>query len=115
CFFLIISGIGICSVGMVYFNSFVIKRRLHKKTLTPEAITAASLSQQDPPPVVNTHDDTSTNHGSAAILTASRVAAAALPKGEIAPHTLALLIATGIGLHNFSEVLAIGQSARGGA
>jgi len=113
--FLLICGIGLGSVGLVYFNSFVFKRRLHKKTLTTEAITAASLSQQDPPPVVNTHDDTGKNHGSAAILTASRVAAAALPKGEIAPHTLALFIATGIGLHNFSEGLAIGQSAAVGA
>ena len=113
--FLLICGISLGSVGLVYFNSFVFKRRLHKKTLTTEAITAASLSQQDPPPVVNTHEDTSTNHGAAAVLTASRVAAAALPKGEIAPHTLALLIATGIGLHNFSEGLAIGQSAAVGA
>ena len=32
-------------------------------------------------------------------------------KGEVSPGTLALLIATGIGLHNFSEGLAIGQSA----
>ena len=113
--FLLICGISLGSVGLVYFNAFVFKRRLHKKNLTTEAITAASLSQQEPAPVVNTHDDTSTNHGSAAVMTASRVAAAVLPKGEIAPHTLALLIATGIGLHNFSEGLAIGQSAAVGA
>jgi ZIP family zinc transporter len=31
------------------------------------------------------------------------------------PQTLALLIATGLGLHNFSEGLAIGQSAASGA
>jgi len=42
--FLLICGIGLGSVGLVYFNSFVFKRRLHKKTLTTEAITAASLS-----------------------------------------------------------------------
>jgi zinc transporter, ZIP family len=113
--FLLICGVGLGSVGLVYFNSFVFKRRLHKKTLTTEAITAASLPQQEPA-VVNTHDDTSTKRGSSAVLTASRVApAAVLPKGEIAPHTLALLIATGIGLHNFSEGLAIGQSAAVGA
>jgi ZIP family zinc transporter len=34
---------------------------------------------------------------------------------EVAPRTLALMIATGIGLHNFSEGLAIGQSAATGA
>ena len=32
----------------------------------------------------------------------------------LSPSRLALLIATGIGLHNFSEGLAIGQSAGGG-
>jgi zinc transporter, ZIP family len=34
---------------------------------------------------------------------------------EASPRTLALMIATGIGLHNFSEGLAIGQSAVTGA
>jgi len=36
-------------------------------------------------------------------------------KGALSARTLALLIATGIGLHNFSEGLAIGQAAAGGA
>src|SRR5258708_5371971 len=35
--------------------------------------------------------------------------------GEVAPTHFALIIATGIGLHNFSEGLAIGQSSRIGA
>jgi len=35
--------------------------------------------------------------------------------GDVAPTQLALMIATGIGLHNFSEGLAIGQSAATGA
>ncbi|HED03641.1 MAG TPA: zinc permease [Candidatus Fraserbacteria bacterium] len=34
---------------------------------------------------------------------------------ELQPHALALMIAAGIGLHNFSEGLAIGQSAAAGA
>ncbi|MBV9706928.1 MAG: ZIP family metal transporter, partial [Chloroflexi bacterium] len=41
--------------------------------------------------------------------------AAISEKRELTPHMLALLIATGIGLHNFSEGLAIGQSAAVGA
>ncbi len=36
------------------------------------------------------------------------------PMGLTPPRFLALLIATGIGLHNFAEGLAIGQSAAGG-
>ncbi len=36
-------------------------------------------------------------------------------QAELSAHTLALLIATGIGLHNFSEGLAIGQAAAVGA
>lgn len=36
------------------------------------------------------------------------------PNQVLSPTRLALLIATGIGLHNFSEGLAIGQSAGGG-
>lgn len=36
------------------------------------------------------------------------------PNQVLSPSRLALLIATGIGLHNFSEGLAIGQSAGGG-
>jgi len=35
--------------------------------------------------------------------------------GEVAPQQLALMIAVGIGAHNFSEGLAIGQSAVSGA
>jgi len=35
--------------------------------------------------------------------------------GEATPSQLALMIAIGIGLHNFAEGLAIGQSARAGA
>ena len=36
------------------------------------------------------------------------------PAAALSPARLALMIATGLGLHNFSEGLAIGQSAAGG-
>jgi ZIP family zinc transporter len=38
-----------------------------------------------------------------------------LPSSEVSPTRLALMIAAGIGLHNFSEGLAIGQAASTGA
>jgi ZIP family zinc transporter len=45
----------------------------------------------------------------------SKTIAPVSEKGELSPVSLALVIATGIGLHNFSEGLAIGQSAAVGA
>ncbi len=45
----------------------------------------------------------------------SRLRAAPATGGPATPQTLAMLIATGLGLHNFSEGLAIGQSAATGA
>ena len=44
-----------------------------------------------------------------------RRAAQEARSGEVTPVQLALMIATGIGLHNFSEGLAIGGASRGGA
>jgi ZIP family zinc transporter len=44
-----------------------------------------------------------------------RRAARDTQSGEVTPLHLALLIATGIGLHNFSEGLAIGGASRAGA
>jgi len=44
-----------------------------------------------------------------------RPTAAGVRTGEVAPAQLALMIAVGIGAHNFSEGLAIGQSAVSGA
>jgi ZIP family zinc transporter len=42
-------------------------------------------------------------------------AAKKLSSGEVGPTQLALMIAVGIGVHNFAEGLAIGQSAASGA
>ena len=89
---LFVLGIGLGSVGLVYFNRSVIGRRRAKNTTL-----AASGADIGP-----------------AQTTSAGVRAVA-EKAELAAPTLALLIATGIGLHNFSEGLAIGQSAAAGA
>ena len=90
--FLLVFGIGLGSVGLVYFNRAVFGRVRANVTRSAVAI-ANTRSLQG---------------------TSARVGPVA-EKGEVSPGTLALLIATGIGLHNFSEGLAIGQSAAVGA
>src|SRR6266852_3864960 len=90
--FLLVFGIGLGSVGLVYFNRAVFGRVRVNTTKPVVAVTDARPFQ-----------GTSASVGLVA------------EKGELSPGTLALLIATGIGLHNFSEGLAIGQSAAVGA
>jgi ZIP family zinc transporter len=90
CLFVI--GIGLGSVGLVYFNRAVFGR----------------MQINSGRPAVAVADATSLQGASA------RVGSVA-EKGEVSSGILALLIATGIGLHNFSEGLAIGQSAAVGA
>jgi len=124
--FLLVLGIGIGSVGLVYFNSFVFKRKWQLKSqpagtlpsVATTPITPANLPQQEPAPTeVSSRDLARTKSGSTAVMTApaAPLVAAVAQKGELSAHTLALLIAVGIGLHNFSEGLAIGQSAAIGA
>ena len=91
--FLLVFGIGLGSVGLVYFNRLLFGR-VRLRT-APPAVVQASVDSSAPP--------------------RSTSVTALAEKGEHAPRTLALLIATGIGLHNFSEGLAIGQSAATGA
>jgi zinc transporter, ZIP family len=90
---LLILGVGLGSVGLAYFNRYAL-RRVWVSTGTPVAVTAQPTS--------------ALQGGTASVGVVSE-------KGELSPHGLALLIATGIGLHNFSEGLAIGQSAAVGA
>jgi zinc transporter, ZIP family len=86
---LLILGIALGSVGLVYFQRYTFGR----------------VRRPPKGPSVAAADAGSSMPGGAA-----SVGAMAVPE-EMSAHTLALLIATGIGLHNFSEGLAIGQSA----
>jgi zinc transporter, ZIP family len=84
---LLAAGLAVGSLGLVVFER-VMKRRPSSMPSGPGALAASALPQ----PAATT--------GRRALSAAQRVA---------------LFIAAGIGLHNFSEGLAIGQSAAGGA
>lgn len=94
---LLILGIGLGSVGLVYFNRSVFER---VRTATPTGAMVASSQRASANP-----------DGGGQPLPSAHSSAT----GEISPYTLALLISIGIGLHNFAEGLAIGQSAATGA
>lgn len=114
--FFLVFGVGLGSVGLVYFNASVIGRVRrgktsgtiqHSEALPPSQLPSASAGVQGlamtQAPALDARATSSVQH------------AVAAETGDLAPHTLALLIATGIGLHNFSEGLAIGQAAAVGA
>jgi ZIP family zinc transporter len=114
---LLVFGIGLGSVGLVYFNSYVFGRVGKKKqsvvahtagtgVLAAPQLAVAGIESQQLAMIEAPAIDVQPNSGSAVAVSEKR---------ELTPHMLALLIATGIGLHNFSEGLAIGQSAAVGA
>jgi zinc transporter, ZIP family len=115
--FLLVFGVGIGSVGLVYFNTMVFGRICKPKTLSVETIPAVLPQQEITPPDRAAHELSMTKAAATAVLTAPSATSVVTEtqKGDLAPHNLALLIAAGIGLHNFSEGLAIGQSAAVGA
>jgi len=78
--FLFVFGIGLGSVGLVYFNHAVLGW-LRATAKSPTVAGADVRPLQEP------------------AARRKRVAT----KGDVSPGTLAVLIATGIGLHNFSE------------
>jgi zinc transporter, ZIP family len=111
-------GIGFGSVGLVYFNSAIFGRVRPLRSATPKEPEEKAAVPQPVPVGAEAQDVAEAVAGFDVVQPAparpQRRSVTAAGK-ELAPQTLALIIATGIGLHNFSEGLAIGQSAAAGA
>ncbi|HEY7123346.1 MAG TPA: ZIP family metal transporter [Ktedonobacterales bacterium] len=115
---LLIVGVLVGLLGLVYFNKYVLARykpRRARKTMDEEALSD---------PIAPTPALVGAGQGAAGLTSragqpsAAQQKEAASPNHTLAaasPRALALMIAVGIGLHNFSEGLAIGQSAATGA
>jgi len=92
------AGLGVGLIGLVYFDRWVAQR----------GRAARAVAVPAPEPVA-------VPAGGVADRAAAPLAPAADPAGWRGPAgQLALMIATGIGLHNFAEGLAIGNSAASG-
>src|SRR5437762_364196 len=106
-------------IGLVYFNKHVIARLKSNKPAQAVGGTAAASSPQLALAGAGANELAMTEATTQVVPSAVRVTSAGTPAAsasvEMSPQTLALLIAAGIGLHNFSEGLAIGQSAAVGA
>jgi len=106
---LLVGGLVLGALGLVYFNALVLSRARFGARMRTAGEPGGSGDSHGGVPMSNL------------ALAAAESGAAALPAAsagavaELAPRTLAVIIATGIGLHNFSEGLAIGQSAAAGA
>jgi len=88
--FLLAAGFTVGALGLVVFERFMKRRR--PQMPGPGALAASALEQP-----------------------AALAGATSRREPLSATERVAVFIATGIGLHNFSEGLAIGQSAAGGA
>ena len=115
--FLLILGLGLGLIGLVYFNKHVIMRI---KTGAAPVAKGGEAALATPPLAVASVGvkGLAATKAKPQIVKPKAVAAGsvvAAPTQEITPQTLSLIIAAGIGFHNFSEGLAIGQSAATGA
>lgn len=112
--FLMVVGFLVGLLGLVYFNKYVIARykpgkRVIVETDSAEATPALVGAAASKAAMSAQAEQAQTVAKGNAVATAIKSAKAPSPK------LLALMIAIGIGLHNFSEGLAIGQSAATGA
>jgi zinc transporter, ZIP family len=119
---LLVVGIVVGLLGLVYFNRLVIARYRLRNPSRPTG-GGGTIPAASSPAVAGLGQGvlgmTQTPERIAAAVApmrsgAGRATASALAQ-EASPQALAFMIAVGIGLHNFSEGLAIGQSAATGA
>jgi ZIP family zinc transporter len=118
----LVVGLTLGLLGLVYFQKLVRGRR-QPSASTPVAVPdtqggvqlSRSVLADLPPGVLVPSGARALPAAAAAAPLARDTASVAAPVHELSPQTLALTIATGIGLHNFAEGLAIGQSAAAGA
>jgi ZIP family zinc transporter len=114
---LMVLGLGLGLIGLAYFNKHIIARLPFFAPPPPAGTTAPAPAPQLALASANT---AALDSGKAKLAVrsakpaASAAAVAANQAYEMTPQTLAMMIATGIGMHNFSEGLAIGQSAAAG-
>jgi ZIP family zinc transporter len=89
------AGLGVGLLGLVYFDRWVARRGV-ARTAVPEPVAVSA-------------------GGGVADRASAPLPAASEPAGRHSqPGQLAFMIATGVGLHNFAEGLAIGNSAASG-
>ncbi len=117
--FLLVLGLVIGLIGLVYFNKHIVSR-FKPREAAPKHGTPAPVPPQVAVASLAARGVGATKAKSVAVKAkpASSGAVAAAPDHlvqELSPQTLSLIIAAGIGFHNFSEGLAIGQSAATGA
>jgi ZIP family zinc transporter len=112
---LLILGLGLGLIGLVYFNKHIVSR------FKPREVAHKQGTPAPVPPQVAVASVAAKGVGATKAKPVSVKAKPAVggvvaaPIQELSPQTLSLIIAAGIGFHNFSEGLAIGQSAATGA
>ncbi len=124
---LLIVGLGLGLVGLVYFNNYVITRYRASQTRNrpsrslggnpapAPSVAETRLALAGIAPAAIAGNPVRSSAPSASVSSAGTIAEVASSERELTPKMLAIVIAVGIGLHNFSEGLAIGQSAASGA
>lgn len=108
---LLVLGLGLGLIGLVYFNKHVMMRF---KFNSPPAGGAPAPARPNLALANVRGKGLDATRAKPRVVKAAAGPAPVAMATELAPQTLALIIAAGIGLHNFSEGLAIGQSAAAG-